>query len=402
MPATLTTVNAILKEVYEDQIRDQLQSETVGFKRIERTSEGVTNEVGGKYVTFPVRTKRNAGVGARNEMEALPSPGQQGYQAARVSLKYQYGAVQLTGQTIELADSNFQAFASALDQEIEGLKSDLAKDQNRQFYGTNTGILANITADGSNTVTVTSTQYLEVGQFIDVVDGTTLANATPTVKFGSRTITLITGSVVTYDGADGTAVSGDKIVRQGDANRELTGLAQIVAASGTLYNINPATDQYWVSTVDSNSGVNRSLSEGLMIANVDNARRQGGKTSVIFTNLGVRRAYFNLLTQQRRFTDTKEFDGGFSGLAFSTDRGDVPVVVDMDCPFNTMYFLDEKQLKLYRESEWTWMNRDGSQWQRVITSSGSFDAYAATLFMYEELGTHKRNAHAVMQDITEG
>ena len=49
MPATLTTVNAILKEVYEPKIQDQLQHDAVALKRIEKSSDGVVSEVGGKY-----------------------------------------------------------------------------------------------------------------------------------------------------------------------------------------------------------------------------------------------------------------------------------------------------------------------------------------------------------------
>ena len=119
---TMATVDSILKEVYEGQLRDQLQSDTVTLKRIESSSEGVTHEVGGKYVTFPIRTKRNQGVGARIENEALPIARSQSYATARVSLKYLYGALEMTGQTFELADKNFQAFASALDEEMKGLR----------------------------------------------------------------------------------------------------------------------------------------------------------------------------------------------------------------------------------------------------------------------------------------
>ena len=112
---TMTTVDNILKEVYEGQLQDQLQSDPVTLKRIEKSSEGVTHEVGGKYVTFPIRTKRNHGIGARGEMEALPIARRQSYASARVQLKYLYGSLELSGQTFELADKNFQAFASALD-----------------------------------------------------------------------------------------------------------------------------------------------------------------------------------------------------------------------------------------------------------------------------------------------
>jgi hypothetical protein len=127
-------------------------------------------------------------------------------------------------------------------------------------------------------------------------------------------------------------------------------------------------------------------------------RIRGGKTTVIFQNLGVRRAYFNLLTQQRRFTDVKTFTGGFTGLAFTTDQGEVPVVVDVDCPPNTQYFLNEDELKWYREGDWSFMNRDGNMWDRVT----NFDAYDAIMYQYSELGTHRRNSHGVIQDITEG
>ena len=62
MVATLTTVTALTKEVYEGQIQDQLQSEVTGIKRLESTSRGVESTVGGKYVTFPIRVRRNQGI----------------------------------------------------------------------------------------------------------------------------------------------------------------------------------------------------------------------------------------------------------------------------------------------------------------------------------------------------
>src|SRR6266540_6823537 len=154
MGATMTTVNALLKEVYEPDVQDQMNSDTTSFKRIEKTSEGTTNEVGGRYVTFPLRIGRNHGIGARNENEALPTPGQQKTTAARVGLKYLYGGINITGQALALADTNEQAFASALDEEIMGLKRDLAKDLNFQFYGQGTGVRATEVSDGVNTITV--------------------------------------------------------------------------------------------------------------------------------------------------------------------------------------------------------------------------------------------------------
>lgn len=395
MGATLTTATNILKEIYEPKIQDQLQNELVTSKRLESTSEGVTSEVGGKYVVFPVHVKRNHGIGARLEMEQLPTAQNQGYASARISLAYLYGAVRLSGQTMELAKTNGQAFASVLDQEMEGLQTDVSKDMNRQVFGTSVGaLMVSSGAYAVNTISTTNTQYMEVGMVVDVYDSTGVTN-----RATARNVTAVTpGTSIVVDGAAiTTGATGDIVVRTGSLNRETIGLSQIVSATGTLYNIDPTVETKWKSTVNSNSGTNRALSESLMIKTVDDIRTQGGKTTLISTTLGVRRSYFNLLVQQRQYNDTTEFEGGFRGLKFTTDNGDIPLISDLDCQPNRMYFLNEKALKYYRESDWSFMDRDGSKWQRVI----GFDAYDATLYTYRQLGCHRRNSQGLVSDITE-
>lgn len=398
MPATLTTVSALLKEIYEPDMQDQLNNDVKGFKRIEKTSEGVTNEVGGRYVTFPLRVGRNHGIGARNESEALPTAGQQKTVAARVGLKYLYGSVQFTGQTLSLAENNKQAFASAVDEEMTGIKRDIAKDMNFQFYNLGTGVRATVTADAANTVTVDTVQYLEVDMMIDLY-----AADLTTVQASNRKITAINTAtkVVTYDGADVSATTGagTVVVRTGNISREMTGLRSIIRDAGTLYNVDPTVTPVWKSVVNANGGTPRALTEALMIKMADDiATNGGGIPTVIFCNKGVRRAYFNLLKADRRYVNTQKFEGGFEGLAFTTDDGDIPVVSDVDAPPGRMLYVNEKNIKLYRESDWGWMDHDGSNFQRVI----GFDAYQATLFQYCEMGTHRRNSHGDLADLTEG
>lgn len=405
---TMTVVDNILKEVLEDRLRDQLESGVKTLRRIEKTSEGVTSDVGGKYVRFPIRTKRNHGIGARVELDSLPSAQTQGYDSAQVKLTYQYGAIELTGQTFELAESNPQAFVSAIQAEINGIKEGLAKDMNRQVYGTSIGKLQTANAAGTTTTLVSSNAegiYMEIGMIVDIYDNTDTIKAGGTGKAvtnvqidtpaaGSTTVTFTTA-------ATGATASGDYFVRTNSRTKELTGLRNIVSNTGTLFNINPATSPVWVSVVDS-PGV-QALSEGRMINMIDNIRTNGGSTTVIFTSLGVRRAYFNLLVQQRQYVNTQKFDGGFTGLGFTTDDGDIPVVSDLDCPWNTMFFLNEKEIKLYQAGDWGWMNRDGSQWQRVINTGPAYvDAYTAMLYKYCQLGTHRRNSHGIMTQVTEG
>lgn len=402
---TLATVDAILKEIYESRLRDQLQSDTITLKRIEQNSEGVEANVGGKYVVFPIRTRRNHGIGARAENTALPVAQSQKYAAARVNLAYLYGAAELTGQTMELANSNPQAFVGALTQEIDGLKQTLTKDTNRQTYGTSAGILATANGAGSTTTMVMTdaeAQYLEVGMQIDIFD-TSAAGLMANAPFEITTLVSAAGTTTaTFTPAAGAATaSGDTMHRYGSRNLETIGLRDIVSDVGTLYNINPATEPVWKAVVNANGGVNRALSEGLMIKTADDIRKNGGKTSVIFTTMGVRRAYWQLLVQQRRYTDTKEFAGGFTGLPFFTDWGEIPVVADWDCQASRMYFVNEKELEIKREGDWSFMNRDGSNWQRKITSAGSFDAYQTMYFKYCQLSCHRRNSQGLLSDITE-
>jgi hypothetical protein len=143
--------------------------------------------------------------------------------------------------------------------------------------------------------------------------------------------------------------------------------------------------------------VNRALSEGMLITATDNVRVNGGRTSLIIAGLGVRRAYFNLLSQQRRYPSTKTFDGGFEGLTFHNGR-EIPVIEDPDAPPNTIYLVDESKFKIYRDKDWSWLQSDGTIWKWVH----DFDAFEAVLKQYWEIGINQRNAHAVIQDVTEG
>ena len=290
-----------------------------------------------------------------------------------------------------------------MDNEVEGLKNDLKKDMNRQIYGSGNGAIG--VASGANTgavVPVYDARLFQVGAVVDTQTGTTVDNSGLVVSSVD-----IAANTVTFTTTPGTATAdGDIIVRKGSGvaaagNRELTGLAAIVSDSGTLYNIDPSTEPEWKATVNDNSGSLRALSESLMINMVDSIRTKGGSTSLILQSLGVRRAYFNLLSQLRQTVNTQQFTGGFTGLAFTTDQGEIPVVADPDAPLNKQWFINEDALTYYRDEDWHFIDRDGSMWKQVRDNSGDYDAYYARMVEYHELGTDRRNSHGLIDDITE-
>lgn len=401
MAATLASIDAYLKEVYTGKVRRQLNDSITTLKRIQRSGSGISSDIPGKYVTFPIHTRRNAGIGSRNEMDPLPVPGQQAYAAARVGLKHAYGGFQITGQAIDQAKKDEQAFAKSLDEEIERLRVDLKKDMNRQVYGDGSGAIGVVSAVvTSTTIPVTDARNFQIGEVVDLVTlPATVAQTGRTVN----SVSLAAGAnTVTLSGANITTVVGQILVRTASLSKEITGFAAIVNNSGVLYNINPTTEPEWTSEVDSNAGTPRALSEGLMIRMADRIRTRGGKTTVIFQSLGVRRAYFNLLSQLRSIVNDTKFDGGFTGLSFTTDDGEIPAVADVDAPLNTQWYINEDALTFYRDEEWNWLDRDGSMFKQVRDATGDYDAWYARLVERHELGTDRRNTHGKITDIIEG
>lgn len=402
MGSTLASIDATLKEVYEGDIRRQLQDEIVALKRVTRSSEGVSNETNGKYVTFPVHVRRNGGLGSRNEAEALPVAGQQGYAPARLALKSGYIGIELTGHSIEQSDTNPKAFAKSLDEEMERSRLDFKKDLNRQIYGNGSGAITTITAVvTSNVIPVADARLFWVGS--SVVD---IVTAPSTIAVAARTVTarsLAPGAnTITVNGAPITTVVGQLVTTAGSVNREITGLGAIVANTGILYNINPATEPEWTSEVDSNGGTPRALSESLMIRMVDRIRSRGGKTTAILTDDGSFRAYWALLSQLRGFTNTTKFDGGYTGLSFHAGDTEIPVVSDFDAPLGVMHFLNEDDITFYRDEDMHWLDRDGAIFKQKVDASGRYDVWQAHMKENHELGIGRRNTHGKISDIIAG
>lgn len=396
MGATLTTASAIAKEVYGPRIVDQLENETVLTKRIEKTSQGTTSEAGGKYVTFPLKVRRNSGIGYRNELEQLQAPGQQGWTNVRVPLRYGYGRVHMSGQTMDLINENFQAFSSAMTEEMTGIKDDLLKDTNRILWGNGVGVLATVDAAAGPVNTISVGTDAEGVKFLDLdmqIDILTSAGVTIALNRKITGIDESTGNF-TFDGAAATVAIGDIVVRQGNYGREPQGLSSLVKASGTLFNLDPTVEPLWKSTEDNTGGA---LSESKMIKLCDTLRTKGGRPTAIFGDLGSRRAYFNLLTTQRRFSNTKTFEGGFQGLVFN--YGDeIPMVEDVDAPAGKLWFLKEDTFKIYRRKPWYWEDKDGNVWKWV----NDYDAFEALLKQYWEFAIDRRNVNGVMTGITPG
>lgn len=399
--------DAVLKDFYLPGIRTTLNSQVFLLTQAEQNTE----DIEGRDAVISINIGRNQGIGSRSELGTLPDAGAQAYVQEKVRLKYHYGRIQLSGQIIRDTRSDRGSFTRAVQSETTGMVRDLKNDLGRQAYGDGTGVIG--VCSGAKTgqtfpATGMSNQafaQLGIGMAIDLGS----AAATP-ADIGAGLI--ITGlnrgtKVITVTGTIGTVAAGTRISRAGNGaaagstQKEITGAKAIVAASGALFNIDPATYPDWASYVKTSAGA---VSED-MFEEVDQEVNlaSGEQIDLWVTTAAIQRKVSALLTTLKRFPGTSDLKGGFTGLDMSTlsqgmtGSNTVSMVYDKDMTeTGAAYGFCTKRLTLYSGSDWEFMQEDGAILSRVPNK----DAYEATLFAYKELATDGRAAHGKIEGAT--
>ena len=417
MAFDLSAASNVLKVRYIGPIREQLNGSTVLMSRIMR-EDNATN-VSGKTFTVPLHTQRNlaAGIG-RGDGGTLPTAGQQGYQTAVIPNKYQYGRIKVTGPTIRAARDNAGAFVTAVESEIKGVTRDFKKGFNRQLHSDGRDALAYWTsADDITPEQVDDNRgnqfiHLPLGQtvtvdVIDVTDNATiLGNSIPALAVNNAGVLEVGWASGTVAGT----ADGDYAVLEDTLGYQLMGIAGIIddgdpvvpAGGGTLtglHGLAVATYPWWKAQVveGDTAGTNQALTLARMQKPLDLIATNSdfGEEDVKFLlcSYGVRAKYYDLLVSEKRFVNTLKLDGGFSGLDFSGK----PLIPDPQCRKNRIYYVVPESLRVFRTSDFDWMDKDGAVLNRVANE----DAYEAVIFHYGDLGTTARNANGLLDDISE-
>lgn len=419
MPATLSTVDAILKDDYKEYL-DNLNEANFILSQVETRKDTVQ----GRIARHAVHLGRSSGVGARAEGGTLPTAANQSYATVPVPVRYVYGRIQLSGPTIKQAVTDRGAFIDALDAEMEGIKKDAMKDVNRQLWGTSNGVIAQCgTTSSATTVVLASTTgstalrqlFFDGGMVVDI--GTV---ASPTTVASARTITSVdeTNKTIAISGAAVTTSSSHFVFRSGaggassntgqpgDGQVELTGLQTIVDDTAVLHTIDPSSQPKWKSYVNSNSGTNRSITETLITGSImKTLTNSGKKPSLLVSAEGVNLAISNLLLSLKRNMEQTNLKGGYAGIQFYSpsvsgkgDEAPTALYADFDCPNNRLYGINPDVLVYHQVGDgFQFMDLDGA----VMNRKPDVDAYEATLYAYGELACKQRNAHFVIKDITE-
>lgn len=423
-PQTTTSADAILQNYYLPVVREMVNQraillfgytpaeleagagtmnaadgETMSYKGISKDADVV--EFAGRQWVIALHITRNESGTARAEGATLPTPGQQGWADILDKVRKEYKQIQLTGFSMEVTERSLGAYLRLLEAETVGAVNDLRKDMNRQAFGDQRGTLCQITADGSNTVTVDNLQYLRVGMYVDIVNQSTDAVLATRVQ-----ITAITAAtrVVTYSGTDVTAVPGTHVLAvEGNWKQEINGLRNIIRSdlsqNYALHSIDSsvAGNEYWKAKQQ--DGGNSTFDEDAGQLLLDQIGAEGWETDMLLTTRGVRRRYVNTLKAMKRWNDALAgtMHGGFKYI----DYNGFPLVFDDDCPKQYMFFLrpDDFLWVQLNGNDFRWMNRDGAILRKV--ENPDTDAYKATLYKYCDLGCFRRKTQGCFYNLAD-
>lgn len=429
----LTAIADTLKNVYGDGLKDQMEEEALTYNQFPMSER---KPAGNGYV-FGVRYARAQGVGARAESQLLPDPLVGKYDQATVVPKYIYGALRLTGPSIERAKGNVAAFVDNLADSVDDIYQSVKNSLNRQCWGDGFGLLATLSQASDNVTTSTTTwtvtadnnvgmMYCYEGQLVDFFNSTAIDQSASSSRISTIDLTNKTCEMEYNDGTykanhpitaaqsytitTATVASGSYMVAMGSREAthatsntpvEMVGIDGIFD-DGTLLasyeGITVASYPRWKANILSNSSVDRELTLDLMLQAVNLCRKRAGSTKRINIRMGdgQLRKYFALLSPDVRYAPQK-LRGGFTTLTFAAGGGATEIIVDPLNQPGKVYFEPDGTIQKFELLPLSWGDMDGSKMHR----RAGYDEWDLYLRTYTNLGVEQRNNLTVIKDLAE-
>ncbi len=416
MPQDTSAFDAALKDVYQAEVRQQLNEQTRALNLFTK-GDIEQQEWEGRQVVIALRKSRNAGTKATAEAGLLPSAGKQGYANLKIPMRFLHGRIELTTQLIKAARSNKGSFVRAMDSEQKGLVGDLARQRNRiiSYFGKGTlGIVSSVAGavltmkdPGGVAGTVNPTRFF----FPDMV--VAVHNGDSDTLRGVETITSVdrvNGTITLANAIAGAAANdivtlGVKIgsTTEGSRNLEPMGLLGLVDSTTFVSSIfgldrSLAANAFFRSQILSSVGP---LSTDIIQRAIDNTEEVSGEVIDCFLcHVSARREYLKLLEADRRYTSEilRKPDGGTDAGSFKAELtySDIPWKVDKDMAYGVILGLNKSHLFWIPEDEGSWADEDGDILHRVNDK----DSYEARYRVFENFYSDRGNSHFRMDGVT--
>lgn len=313
-------------------------------KNVAKTSIGRNFEV--EHLTTPF----GGGVHATAEDVALRK-GQFYSNRSIATAKFIQGSFELSRQVIAATRGKEFALAEEIMKNAEGAIHSVHWNLNRMLVGPSNGVLCvvngavagatTVVVDNGGTSEVQPTQHINPGD--QLLIGTAAQIAAGTAD--SVTVASVTDDVTFELTAVVTAADNDLVVRAdvySGGYQEITGLSSLIAATGTVQNINKANNSWFASPVNLSAGT---LTVNQITALIMKARRYASDPSALFLlgNSIQWQRYASLLTTTKNYDADKfagNLAGGVEGLTFYSPDGAIPFFIDDMVPDGTIYIVD--------------------------------------------------------------
>jgi len=436
-PVTIQTFDKLLKEFYLSQWVDQLNSMTTTWQYFRRRLV----DFSGRKMIFPVRTGRNAGVGAvatSHASASLPTlieAGRQRHDQASVVPRLVMGALELSQDVIDISKNDRGAFFQAIDVEMAGLVQDVAELMDRMVYGDGGGRLAFI-ASGGSSVTVIPVTYIRpffIGQRIDIwsanASGSTLrsagneitaitnnADGSGSITVGTTVATTDEDGIITTAGARPTATTGV----------EWLGIDALISNTNpplesTFQGITRTGNSFWHSHVNTTAVLSEKTIQQALDTTHDDSM---GEVNALFANRMTRFALYETLAldNPRRLVNTNVIQPGMLSGKLEDHRPDthdylmfdgrVPIIVDKFCPVKidnagatqgksgTMFGLDMSSVYVALVTDFKWW--DGGQGTILRPSASRKFGLEAVLYTMGNLVCDAPNKNFKLPSLTIG
>lgn len=417
MAQTATSILPVLREAWSDsEIVKQFEDGNGPLSRIEK----VKGKPIGKQLQVPIHKGRNLGgftsVGPAGGN--LNDAGQQAVDQGTYNLIYNYLSIELDASAIIQAETDAQSVINSKDLEIEGGIENVRHQAVRQLMTNGDGIVAQCGTSGGASTTLPLVAspsgsaygydalirgWLGVGSRVDVgttgdTDALVAATEVSAISFQNPAAPTITiGSAI--DATAGTHFVYIANPNSGTAaNPEMNGLRNMVATSGALAGLNPATagQEYFSAAARDTTTTVFSLDLPLYLQR-QIMQFSGKAQSEVWTGLKQQMNFYSLLQNQVRFAgDVGASAGSVSTVKWNGMTVDAfPDVLDSD-----WYQLTLSDLVRVTGSF------DGAKWMSQLAGDSNLEwAQGTTRFkdavvMPMQVGVRRRNTQAAATGLT--
>ncbi len=389
MSVNLMNADGALKSAYLDVVVDHLNnSVNPFFAAIEHS----TSDVIGKEVKKLVVNGYGGGVGAGTEEGELPFARGKNYTQFVASLKNLYGVIEISDKALRVSENNAGAFVNLLNTEMQGLLSTSKANLSRMLFGDGSGKLGDVGLVSGEDIMLGAVNMFTIGMCIDFVDNH--GNYIEKYRCARvKSINYVDVSIrIDVPILDSEELNNCSIYAHNAKGNELTGLAAIFDTKRTsLYGV----DKSMALMQPTRKNVVGGISEDAIQEMLDNIERNSGRApNMIICTWGVRRKLLNMFSLYNKTFPVMEIAGGFKALSYNG----IPIVVDRNCPCETMYFLNTNDFVLHQLCDWEWLSGEDG---KILKQIPGKPVYTATLVKYAELICNQPNGQGVITGIIE-